>query len=99
LATKPYNNVWKKNPISLHTIDNTKVNSRWGEDGNSTSNEKNEVDEKEDNNIQRQEQFVTIDLINISIIIPLAHDNLTIGVSEIHPRYYVNLHTNFTSMN
>ncbi len=51
MATKPYNDVWKKNPISLYTIDNTKVNNRQREDGNSTSNEKNEVDEKEDNNI------------------------------------------------
>jgi hypothetical protein len=42
------------------------------------------VDEEEDNNIQWKKQYATIKLINISTIIPLAHDNLTI---EIHPRY------------
>jgi hypothetical protein len=42
------------------------------------------MDEEEDNNIQWKKQYATIELINISTTIPLAHDNLTI---EIHPRY------------
>jgi hypothetical protein len=49
------------------------------------------VDEKEDNNIQWEEQSAAIKLINISITF-LARDNLTIGVIEIHFKYYVNLH-------
>jgi hypothetical protein len=57
------------------------------------------VDEKKDNNIQWEEQYATTKLINISTTTPLAHDNLTIGVTKIHPRYYVDLLTNSTSMN
>jgi uncharacterized protein with NAD-binding domain and iron-sulfur cluster len=87
------------NPSNLYTIDNTTTNNRQREDGDSTSNEENEVDEEEDNNIQWEEQSTTTKLINISSTTPLAHDNVTIGVTEIHPRYYVDLHTNFTSMN
>ncbi len=74
----------KINPSNLYIIDNTTTTNRWGEDGDSTSNEENEMDEEEDNNIQWKKQYATIELINISTTIPLAHDNLTI---EIHPRY------------
>jgi hypothetical protein len=88
----------KINPSNLYIIDNTTTNNRQREDGDSTSNKENEVDEEEDNNIQWEEQSTTIKLINISTT-PLAHDNLTIGVIEIHPKYYVDLHTNSTSMN
>ncbi len=56
------------------------------------------MDEEEDNNIQWEEQFATTKLINV-LATPLAHDNLTIGVTEIHLRYYVNLHTKSTSTN
>ncbi len=67
-----------------------------GEDGDFTSNEE---DEEEDNNIQWEEQYVATKLINISTTTPLAHDNLVVGVFEIHPKYYVDLRTNFMAMN
>jgi len=57
------------------------------------------MDEKEDNKIQWEDQFAITKLINISATIPLAHDNLIVCVFEIHPKYHVDLHTNFTSMN
>ncbi len=52
MATKPYNNAWKTSPNNLYTIDNTIVNNRQGEYGDSTSNEDNEMDEEENNKIQ-----------------------------------------------
>jgi hypothetical protein len=39
----------------LYITNNTKTNNRQGEDGDFTSNEENEKDEKEDNNIQWKE--------------------------------------------
>jgi len=89
----------KINPRSLYIIDNTITNNRKGENGNSTSNEENEKDEERDNNIQWEEQYVIIKFINISTTTPLAHDNLTISVFKIHPRYYGNLLTNSITMN
>jgi len=41
----------KMNLSSLYTSNNTTQTIHKGEDGNSTSNEINEKDEKEDNNI------------------------------------------------
>jgi hypothetical protein len=55
----------KINPNNLYTIGNTTINNRQREDGDSTSNEENGVDEKEDNNIQWEEQSTTTKLINI----------------------------------
>jgi hypothetical protein len=89
----------KINPRSLYTTDNTIANNRQGENGDSTSNEENEKDEKEDNNIQWEEQYVAIKLINISTTTPLAHDNLIVRMFKIHPWYYVNFLTNFITMN
>jgi hypothetical protein len=57
------------------------------------------MDEKEDNKIQWEEQSTIAKFINISSTIPLAHDNLIVGVFEIHPTYHVDLHTNFIAMN
>jgi hypothetical protein len=54
LAIKPINNQ-KINPKNLYTIDNTIVNNRQGENGDFTSDEKNEKDEEKDNNIQWEE--------------------------------------------
>jgi hypothetical protein len=45
----------KTNPNSLYIVNNTIVNNRQGEDGDSIANEDNEVDGKEDNNIQCEE--------------------------------------------
>ncbi len=89
----------KTNLSNLYTSNNTTTNNTQGEDGNSTSNEKNEKDEKEDNNIQWEKRYTTIELINISTTIPLAHDNLVVSVSKIHPKYYVDLLINFIAMN
>jgi hypothetical protein len=89
----------KINPKSLYTTDNTITNNRQGGNGDFTSNEENEIDKKKDNNIQWEEQYVATKLINISTTTPLAHDNIIVGVFKIHPRYYVNLLTNFITMN
>ncbi len=43
--------------------------------------------------------YITTKLINILTTILLAHDNLIIGVYEIHPKYYVTLPINFMAMN
>jgi len=45
----------KTSPSSLYVVDNTTINNRQGEDGNFIANEDNEVDGKEDNNIQCKE--------------------------------------------
>jgi hypothetical protein len=45
----------KTSPSSLYVVDNTTINNRQGEDGNSIANEDNEVDGREDNNIQCKE--------------------------------------------
>jgi hypothetical protein len=89
----------KTSPNNLYTTDNTTTNNRQGEDGNFTSIEKIEMDEKEDNKIQWEDQFAITKLINISATILLAHDNLIVCVFEIHPNYHVDLHINFTAMN
>jgi hypothetical protein len=89
----------KTSPNNLYTTDNTTTNNRQGEDGNFTSIEKIEMDEKEDNKIQWEDQFAITKLINISATILLAHDNLIVCVFEIHPKYHVDLHINFTAMN
>jgi hypothetical protein len=39
----------KTSPNNLYTIDNTTSNNKQGEDGDSTSNQNNEMDEEEDN--------------------------------------------------
>jgi hypothetical protein len=70
----------KINLKSLYTIDITITNNRRGENGDSTSNEENEKDEEEDNNIQWEEQYAIIKLINILATTLLAHDNLSIGL-------------------
>jgi hypothetical protein len=88
----------KTNLSNLYKSNNT-TTSTQGEDGNFTSNEKNEKDEKEDNNIQWEKQSNTTKLINISTTTPLAHDNLVVNVSKIHPNYYVDLPINSTTMN
>jgi len=89
----------KTNHSSLYVANNITSNNKQRKNGNSTANEDNEVDEKEDNNIQCEKQSTPIEFINISTTIPLAHDNLTTSVFEIHLRYYVDLHINFTAMN
>jgi hypothetical protein len=86
-------------PNSLYTTNNTITNNRQGEDGDYTSNQDNEMDEEENNKIQWEEQSTIAKLINISTTILLAHDNLILGVSENHPRYYVDLHTIFSDIN
>lgn len=60
---------------------------------------KNEKDEKEVNNIQWGKIYITTKLINISTTILLAHDNLIVGVYEIHPKYYIALPINFIVLN
>jgi hypothetical protein len=57
------------------------------------------MDEEDNNKIQWEKQFVIAKLINISGTIHLAHDNLIVGVSKNHPRYYVDLHTIFSAIN
>ncbi len=85
----------KTNPSSLYITNKTKTNNIQGENIDFTSNEENE---KEDNKIQQEEYIVAIEFINI-LTTSLAHDNLIASVSEIHPRYYVNLPTNCIAMN
>jgi hypothetical protein len=56
------------------------------------------MDEEDNNKIQWEKQFAIAELINILATIPLAHGNLIVGVSENHPRYYVDLHTIFSAI-
>jgi Na+/glutamate symporter len=84
---------------SPYIFNNATTNNTQGEDGNFTSNEKNEEDEKEDNNIQWEKQSTTTKLINISMTTFRTHNNLVANVSKIHFKYYVVVFINFIAMN
>ncbi len=82
-------------PSSLYRRNNITQKEK---NANSISNKK---DEKEDNDIQWGKQYATKKKLNNIVVttIPIHHESIVIGVSEINLKYYVDVPTNFTTIN